>query len=415
MGDFLQKAGTVLSSFSPAIGAGVSLFGSLFGNKQSGANVDKQIAAQREENALNRQFNSAEAAKNRAFQAGQVDAYRRYNSPLAQARRLQEAGFHPNSLLGNVQPQDSGLSSGAQASSNGGISPVGYSPLDLSSASRSVAEIDLLRSQAEKNRADAHNSESQAITEDMLRSGKIVLQGIEVELGEWAKKMSPDQAAKLKVEILSLEDAHNTAVKTLDSLDAQIANIKQDTLSKWMDNIFASQSFQYRIRSMAAQCHITETEAKYVVAKQIASLANTKADTQSKLASAFQSTSLGKYLENKKELDTLEWNGFSGVRYQHAVLENKRILFDLSQDEKWVDTERGLRVAEMSSTTAGNFYQSLSNFFSGGYDDLTHEEYIYGEDGKINRKFTTKSKVKPKKPKSSKPKMTYRLRKGPIM
>lgn len=360
-----------IASFSPVIGAGVNLVGSLIGSHQSGQNVKAQIEAQRRENSLNREFNAQQARLNREFQLSQVADYRRYMSPLAQAQRLQEAGFHPMSLLGNVQPSDAGFTSGAQASSNGGISPVGYSPLDLSSTARSVAEVDLLRSQAEKNRADAHNSESQAITEDMMRSGKIILQGIEIDLGEWAKKMAPEQFDKLKGEVLSLEDAHKTAVKTLESLDAQIANIKQDTLSKWMDNIFASQSFQYRLRSIAAQCHISETEAKYAVAMQIASLANVKADTKSKLASAFQSTSLGNYLENKKELDTLEWNGFSGVRYQHAVLENKRMKFDLSQDEKWEDTERGLNVANMTMSTAGSFYEMLEDFFYGDSEEIT--------------------------------------------
>lgn len=399
MADWLSFAGS-------GVGAATNLVGSLIGNHQSSENVKRQIEAQREENRLNREFNAREAQLNRDFQSGQIASYRRYNSAVAQVARLQEAGFHPSAMLGNVQPQDSGLSSGAQASSNGGISPVGYSPLDLSATSRNIAEARMLESQARKNDADAHNSESQAITEDMARSGKIVLQGIEIDLGEWSKKMAPEEYNKLKGEVLSLEDAHNTAVKTVESLDAQIANVKQDTLSKWMDNVFASQSFQFRLRDMAARCHITETEAKYAVAQQIAALSNLKADTKSKLASAFQSTSLGKYFSNKQQLDTLEWNGFSGVRYQHAVLENKRMKFDLSQDEKWDDTERGMKVAEQSVGFAQLFFDDVMDYVDSGKDTLTHEEYIYGDDGKLNRKFTTngkknKPKVKPSRPKFS--------------
>ena len=44
-----------------AIGAGASLLGNIVGNKRQNANIDKQIAAAREENEKSRAFNKAMA------------------------------------------------------------------------------------------------------------------------------------------------------------------------------------------------------------------------------------------------------------------------------------------------------------------------------------------------------------------
>lgn len=384
-----------LSSFAPVAGAGLGLVGSIIGGIQSSNNVNNQIEAQKKENQLNRHFNAIQAQLNRDYQSAQIADYRRYNSPLMQVKRLQDAGFHPSALLGNVQPSDGGFTSGAQASSSGGISPVGYQPFDPSAAARTLAETRLLNSQADKNEADAHYSESQALTEDMMRSGKIVLQGIEVNLGKWSEKMAPDVAKKLKGEVLALEDSHKTSIESLNEIKARTANTKQDTLLKYFDTAFASESFQYRIRTMAAECHISEAQAKYAVARQIAELLNLDADTNSKLASAFQSSSLGKYFANKQELESKEWDSFKDVRYTHSVLENRRMLYDLEMDESFETTERGLKIANMSSTTAGNLFQMLDDFMYGHGQELVHDEYIFDEQtGRVRSRYSTRSRAR---------------------
>lgn len=90
----LSKIGGALTSFNPLIGAATSLFGSIFGNSQSSSNVDKQIAAQRQENALNREFNANQAQIAREFDANfqreLIQSYRDYNTPQAMMKRLQD-------------------------------------------------------------------------------------------------------------------------------------------------------------------------------------------------------------------------------------------------------------------------------------------------------------------------------------
>lgn len=381
-----------LSSFAPFAGAAMATAGTFYTANSSKSIAKKQLAAQKEENELNRQYNSAEAQKARDYQTAMQKAYQEYNTPSAQARRLAEAGMHPNSMLGNLQAGDYGITSSPSSSYATGLSPVGYTPPDFTSAARTLAETRLLNSQADKNEADAHNSESQALTEDMMRSGKIVLQGIEIELGKWAEKMAPDQAKKLKGEILSLEDSHKTSIESLNEIKARTANIKQDTLLKYFDTAFASESFRYRIRTMASECHISEAQAKYAVARQVAELLNLDADTNSKLASAFQSSSLGKYFSNKQELESKEWDSFKDVRYTHSVLENRRMRYDLEMDESFETTERGLKIANMTSNTAGNLFQMIDDFFYDHGKELVHDEYIYDENtGRIRSRYSSRS------------------------
>lgn len=360
-----------LSSFAPYAGAAISAAGTFYTANQSKSIAKKQLAAQKEENALNRQYNSAEAQKARDYQTAMQKAYQAYNTPSAQAQRLADAGMHPNSMLGNLQAGDYGITSAPSSSYSTGLSPVGYTPPDFTSAARTLAEARVLNTQADKNEADAREANSNAVTNEMLLSGKIVLQGIEVNLGKWAEKMAPLQAKKLKGEILSLEDSHNTAVASLNEINARTAGLKEDVITKRLDNIFASETFHTRIRDMAARCRISEAQAKYAVARQVAELLNLDADSHSKLSSAFMSSSLGKYYSNKQELETKEWDSFKDVRYTHSVLENRRMRYDLEMDETFEATERGLKIAGESVGLAGYLFDDVMESIEDVHDTTT--------------------------------------------
>ena len=57
--------------------------------------IDSQIAAQREENAKNREFQAAEAEKQREFATQTLKDTQAYNSSPQQVQRLEQAGINP--------------------------------------------------------------------------------------------------------------------------------------------------------------------------------------------------------------------------------------------------------------------------------------------------------------------------------
>ncbi|UPW41723.1 DNA pilot protein [Peromfec virus RodF8_9] len=334
------------------IGAAASVAGSIIGNSQSGSNVKSQLAAQSRENAINRQFNASEAEKNRQFQQSQIADYRAYNSPANQAKLMQEAGYHPMAALGQFGSMDAGISSGAQASSSGGISPVGYSPLDLSSVGQQIANIDLMRSQAEKNRADAHQSESEALSNDALRDGLVTLQNIEVE---YSPLLHEANISQMRAQVNHLNQLVEQSKEEIANIAASTLNIREDTLSKSWDNAWKKATLDSRIRTEAARAGLTETQYKYEMASFALRLMNLQADTNDKLQSAFMKSSIGQTVLRDMDLKEKEYDQFSGIRYTLMTRQNQRMIFDLKQDMKWDDKLKTMQLINSTARDVGSF------------------------------------------------------------
>lgn len=141
---------------APALSAGSSLLGSLF----SAHSANKALNAQRQENALNRQFNAAEAQKSRDFQLDMFNRENAYNDPKAVVGRLMNAGMNPALAFGNIA--DSASVSGSSAASYGsGVNPPMPDWSGISAAGRAMldqemlqAQIDLVKAQTAKTNTE---------------------------------------------------------------------------------------------------------------------------------------------------------------------------------------------------------------------------------------------------------------------
>lgn len=92
LGDFLKRQNVV--------GSVVSGIGSIAGMIGQNKLVDKQIAAQREENRLNRTYNQMLARQQNQWNLEQWQRENYYNSPAAQMARLRQAGLNPDLMYG---------------------------------------------------------------------------------------------------------------------------------------------------------------------------------------------------------------------------------------------------------------------------------------------------------------------------
>lgn len=92
VGDFLKRHNVV--------GSLISGVGSIAGMIGQNKIVDKQIAAQREENRLNRYYNQMLARQQNEWNLQQWNRENAYNSPLAQMYRLRQAGLNPDLMYG---------------------------------------------------------------------------------------------------------------------------------------------------------------------------------------------------------------------------------------------------------------------------------------------------------------------------
>ena len=78
-----------------------NVIGSVVGGIQQNKNIDKQIAAQQEENQKSRDWNLNLAKMQNQWNIDQWNRENDYNTPLAQGQRYKEAGLNPDLLYGS--------------------------------------------------------------------------------------------------------------------------------------------------------------------------------------------------------------------------------------------------------------------------------------------------------------------------
>lgn len=160
-------------------GFGVSdafnVIGSVVGGIQQNKNIDKQIAAQQEENQKNRDWNLNLAKMQNQWNIDQWNRENDYNTPLAQGQRYKEAGLNPDLLYGSEN-----LSAASPSMTSGD----GSTPTDVSNLANKRTIGDIM-SQSAQNRlvnAQAKLAESQANKTDKETDA----QGI---TNEWLPKL----------------------------------------------------------------------------------------------------------------------------------------------------------------------------------------------------------------------------------
>lgn len=120
----ILKIYLICFSMGASIMGGLGAVGGILNAGGAVYNSERQIAAQREENAKNREYQTKERLATQEYNTQEREAVQAYNTPENQVTRFQKAGLNPVLAMGGttqsvVQPQSS-----SPQSSPGGISPV---------------------------------------------------------------------------------------------------------------------------------------------------------------------------------------------------------------------------------------------------------------------------------------------------
>ena len=159
---------------SSIISGGASLAGNIIGAIQGNKNIDKQIAAQREENQKNRDWNRAMAELANTWSIEQWNRENAYNTPASVMARLREGGVNPDLFYSN-----SGQN--LAASSPNVIPTPASDPVDVSALgskatvgdiTNNVVSQSLMTAQVKKLNADTKKSGQE--TENLKIEGTIL-------------------------------------------------------------------------------------------------------------------------------------------------------------------------------------------------------------------------------------------------
>lgn len=205
-------------------------------------------------NRKNRAFNAAQARIQRSWQdTAATTAYERqreliasqrlYDSPAAQMQRFVEAGLNPDLIYGQLNPgsmaNNPDMAEGGYAASTNGVPFT-----DFPNVALAAAQVANLNADTKKKVSDSNLSSAR----------------VKEIFGETV----PSQAT-VSYLLASADSASASATYTLDSIreiDSRIANMDADTAGKLLDNMFSSESFNYRLRTLIANTDISETNAK---------------------------------------------------------------------------------------------------------------------------------------------------------
>lgn len=171
--DILKNAAGGIAS--GLFGLGSSAIGASSSNKQ----IDKQLAAQKDENEKNRAYNLQLAQMQNAWNQEQWERENEYNSPVNQMKRFQEAGLNTDLMYGqgssgNAMQLSGGMSAGAPSSPQdfsalGQKKTIGNVIQDSLNRSLQIAQIDAIKANTQKTLNESGLKKIELDTKEALR------------------------------------------------------------------------------------------------------------------------------------------------------------------------------------------------------------------------------------------------------
>lgn len=269
------------------IGAASGLLSGVFSGIGANKRQKRAINAQKEENALARKWNEAMYDKAVANNRQDVADMRKYNDPKAVMSRLRGSGLNPDLMYGG------GPGSLVQAQVGNSASAPEYSPSNMGSlvssfptvgeiAGQSIsaaldnsikaAQVDSIKANTEKTRADTEGSSLDNIVKDAQAGVATDLAGISVRLNSAVADLKENEITHLRSSI----DKINQEVQNLKSekllTEARASGQSIDNVRNRLQYLFDSSTFNDRaelfrqqVNSLKAGTNLSLTEAKEIM------------------------------------------------------------------------------------------------------------------------------------------------------
>lgn len=308
----------------PAVlGAVASLFGSAFQASNQNKAIDKQIAAQREQQDRAARYNMQLAQYQNSANIAQWHRENAYNDPSAQMARYRAAGLNPDLIYGNgansVSAQSPMMTSGEPMQPMD-MSAIGQRRSPIGDALSAIpASIGAAKTmfEAYKARKDVDSVQQDVISKQLdnaIKSGTkdAIIKGAYLELGLKTSqlKLNGKQIEKVSHEIGVLDSTASKLVAEVDKVKAETASMKQDVIFKKIQNYYADRSQQLQLAKLASEVGLTLAQTREIMTLLSAKLLNIQADTRLKNSAA----SLNKVMADKVGVE------IDGITIQNGIL-----------------------------------------------------------------------------------------------
>lgn len=336
------------------LSTGLSTLGNYWSNNKQQELAHENMANQWKMMLSNQNFNRYEAMAARSWQEKMVSQYRQYSSPSEQMKRFEEAGLNPALMYGSIQDTNVSPTGNPQASSGGSYSPVSMPLNNYADTAMQMAQIDVLKSQAEKNRADAGLSVANTETTQQLRDGLVKTQYAEWILKGTASNWNEQQIKESARKMDEMNENMKVLRQMVEESKSRIDNLEEDTVSKSIDNVYKSSWWNEQIRQLSTQADLNSATTRKIVLLMALEAANIQADTSNKLAQSLLAGRLGSYYDSMREsTDTYRLEIIPRLK-TNMVLQNNTLHFDLGQAKKFNTAERIVNMASQGTSAVGS-------------------------------------------------------------
>lgn len=314
--------------------------------------------AQKKENQRNRDFTEYMYDKQYDNNVKLWNMQNKYDLPSAQKQRLIDAGLNPDLMYSGkgVSPSPNLQAAVAGSASSGSLPGYGGVAEAFNQGRLLDAQIRNIDADTKKKESE---TEGQGYTNDILasdakfadakNSGIIRSQDVQID--------DTSASADLKrQQIINLQEEVKVFNQNIRESNARCRNMDVDTISKELDNYIKDNSKEYQIRTIAAQCGITETEALYAVARIKKQLSLWDSYIFSNLASAKESNASASLKAAQASNERLQFR----IGDKQFRLLNKNGYYELEADAKVISADAAKTNAQKERIKANNTNNSGS-------------------------------------------------------
>ena len=229
--------GLISGLFGAIAGVGTGIANNRAANKRQ----DKAIAAQREENQKQREYEKEMAEWTNEQRIKEANREREYNSPAAVMGRLAAAGLNPDLAM------SSSGSSFANASAPEMVAPNAVAPADVSSAimgtplmgesilqgiaaMKGLAETEKIKVDTKRTQGEITNIDLDNIRKAATNGSMIELDNMQVSIAKQAMSLTDTQIANLSQQTNNLKIANDQMNQAIQESIARVKNIDSVTL-----------------------------------------------------------------------------------------------------------------------------------------------------------------------------------------
>ena len=255
-----------------AIAGATALAGSIAGNRSSNSNIDKQIAAQKEENQKNRDWNLNLAKQQNQWNIDQWNRENQYNIPAAQMARMKAAGLNPDLSYGqqNLSAASPEMTAGdgslpADLSNLANKRTIGDSIAQAASTRLTNAQAKLAESQADKTDKE---TEGQGITNEWLPK---LLKGqvddneatIKQKLADAGLKGKQIEVATEQIKVM--QQSVKESQKKIEDLQSQMENRTFQQVQTMLEYNLKKDKQAYEVREILSRIGLNNASVNRIV------------------------------------------------------------------------------------------------------------------------------------------------------